>query len=96
MGGEGSGRLPSEATIAKRMCEPLVPVAHAGDNIFLPNYSGLKPEAKKGQPYGNNLVTANDDGTYITLYANGTALLRIVKATSQVQVQTGIDTDTTF
>ena len=93
MGGEGSGRLPSVETILKRQTPIQTPI---GNSIFLPDYSGLKPEAKKGQPNGANLVTADDDGTYITLYANGTALLRIVKATSQVQVQTGLDTDTTF
>jgi len=94
MGGDGSGRKPSEETIIKRMCEPLTPIANNGDNLFLPNYSGLKREVRNGVV--GDMLTAVDDGTYITCYTKGTALFRIVKATSQFQVQTGIDTDTTF
>ena len=93
MGGEGSGRLPSVETILKRQAPQPTAI---GNGIFIPDFSGLKPEAKKGQPDGANLVTADDDGTYIILYANGTALLRVVKATGQLQVKAGYDSDTTF
>lgn len=42
MGGQGSGRKPSEATIVKRLNqEPRTPVATQGaDGIYLPNHSG--------------------------------------------------------
>ena len=38
-------------------------------------------------------LTAQDDGTYITILSNGIKLFRIVKATKQIQIPTGIDTD---
>jgi hypothetical protein len=91
MGGQGSGRLPSVETIIKQNQPTTTPV---GDGIFLPNFSGLKSEVKND--VAGDMVTAIDDGTYITISTKGTALFRIVKATSQIQVQTGIDTDTTF
>ena len=41
MGGQGSGRPPN---VIKRNEESRSPIATAGDNMFLPNYSGLKKE----------------------------------------------------
>src|SRR3990167_2978567 len=44
MGGEGSGRKPSEKTIVKRMTSEITPI---GDSIFIPNYSGVQDAALK-------------------------------------------------
>lgn len=44
MGGQGSGRKPSTETIIKRSQPQITPV---GNSIFLPDYSGVKPEALK-------------------------------------------------
>ncbi len=43
MGGDGSGRKPSEATIVKRMVEVRTPIAN---DIFLPDYSGVAAHEK--------------------------------------------------
>lgn len=53
MGGEGSGRKPSEETIVKRMTEQRAPVA---DDIFLPNYSGLQAVKKTDPAIGSGAV----------------------------------------
>lgn len=45
MGGVGSGRPPSAATIAQRMNPPMV--TPIGNQIILPDYSGVKSEALK-------------------------------------------------
>lgn len=92
MGGEGSGRKPDVLKMA--MAQQQVPIANNGDNIFLPNYSGIKKEALKTS--STSFVSSTDDGTYITVYAGTTALFRIVKATGQMQVAAGLDTDTTL
>ena len=44
MGGEGSGRKPSEATIVARMTEQRTPIAN---DVWLPNYSGVQAAALK-------------------------------------------------
>ena len=44
MGGKGSGRLPSTETLIKRSEPEITPIA---DGVFIPNLSGVKPEAKK-------------------------------------------------
>jgi hypothetical protein len=44
MGGEGSGRKPSAETIVKRFSPEITPV---GNSIFIPDYSGIKDEARK-------------------------------------------------
>jgi hypothetical protein len=91
MGGEGSGRPPSVETLIKRQQPVLTPIAN---DMFIPNYSGLKREVKND--VAGDMLTATDDGTYITCYTKGTALFRIVKATGQFQVKAGYDSDTTF
>ena len=47
MGGQGSGRPPSVETIIARQRPQETPI---GDSLFLPNYSGIKDEAKKTSP----------------------------------------------
>lgn len=48
MGGEGSGRKPDVTNkILKESAEKRIPIATAGDSMYLPNYSGLKPEVLK-------------------------------------------------
>ena len=47
MGGEGSGRPPSVETLIKRSQPQLTPV---GNDLFLPNYSGVQKEALKDAP----------------------------------------------
>jgi hypothetical protein len=91
MGGNGSGRLPSAETIIARSQPIYTPI---GNDLFLPNFSGLKEEVKNN--FMGDMLTAIDDGTYITCFTKGTALFRIIKSTSQFQVKTGLDTDTTF
>lgn len=63
MGGVGSGRPPSPETIAKRMNPPMV--TPIGNQIILPDYSGVKSGAKK-----TDVLTAGSivfsDGTKLT------------------------------
>jgi hypothetical protein len=64
MGGQGSGRLPSEETLVKRQYEKLTPIATDGDPLFLPNYSGLKKGTKLTDsdifvPYTNATADVN-------------------------------------
>lgn len=77
MGGKGSGRPPSVETIVKRSSPEINPV---GDGIFIPNYSGVKPEALKNSPtditgsgsgsgdnLGNHIATQTLSGSNIYL-----------------------------
>jgi hypothetical protein len=61
MGGQGSGRPPSEETIIKRTMPVLTPI---GTDLFLPNYSGLKSTARKDN-VGESIshTTLSDIGT---------------------------------
>lgn len=47
MGGKGSGRPPSTETLVKQSAPQITPI---GDSIFIPNYSGIKDEAKNTDP----------------------------------------------
>ena len=59
MGGPNSGRRPSEETMVKRMSEVHTPV---GSDLHLPNYSGVKEEARKDSP-ADILVVVNHGAT---------------------------------
>lgn len=68
MGGQGSGRKPSEDTIIKRQQPKDTPV---GDGIFLPNYSGIREGAKRTSEQaflqsGDNISLLNNDAGYVT------------------------------
>lgn len=97
MGGDGSGRKPDVIkSVMRQHAEKRQSIANMeGDSIYLPNYSGIQKEALKTATT-NNILTATDDGTNITIYFRDTAIMRIVKATQQVQVPAGLDTDTTL
>jgi len=45
MGGQGSGRPPSAETLIRRSQPP--PLVPMGSEMFIPNYSGIQPAAKK-------------------------------------------------
>jgi len=69
MGGEGSGRKPSEETIVNRMTEQRTPI---GDDVWIPNYSGLQPVKKTDVAIlksGDNVSSLMNDAGYITSYA---------------------------
>lgn len=73
MGGEGSGRKPSEETIVKRMTPEQTPV---GDGMFIPNYSGIQAAAlKTSKPLGTGTSaggghTIQDEGVSETQRTN--------------------------
>ena len=70
MGGQGSGRLPSEATIIARQTADFAPITdNAG--FILPNYSGVKDAALKSSSVsflqtGDNVSALVNDAGYIT------------------------------
>lgn len=92
MGGEGSGRKPDVVKMMWNQQTQAQQQAPIAPEMFLPNYSGVKQEALKTS-VNRTIVTGNDDGTYITFYFNSTAVLRVEKATGQIQVPAGVDTD---
>lgn len=68
MGGEGSGRKPSEETIARRLNgERRTPI---GDDIFLPNYSGLQNVKKTDPSITSSGHTIQDEGVSQTQRTN--------------------------
>lgn len=82
MGGEGSGRKPSEETIVKRMSGP--PQVPIGDDIYIPNYSGVKDEAIKTDPTD---ITGGGGGD--TLWQSGSGIIE-PKDTSQTISGSGV------
>lgn len=44
----------------------------------------------------NNFLQAEDDGNYITLLFGVIPILRLRKSDNQIEIQAGLDTDTTF
>lgn len=68
MGGQGSGRKPSEKSIVERY----TPVASArGNDVILPNYSGVKSEALKTS---DTDITGGGSGSGHTIQEEGSDL----------------------
>ena len=72
MGGEGSGRKPSEETIVARMTEQRTPIAN---DVWLPNYSGVQAAALKtataiGTGGGSGHVIKDEAGADLTARRN--------------------------
>lgn len=66
MGGQGSGRPPNPETLIRT--QPLMPIA---DELFIPNYSGIKDAAKKSSSEsflqaGDNISLLTNDSGFIT------------------------------
>ena len=61
MGGDGSGRKPSEETLVKRATEHRTAIA---TDIWLPNLSGVKPEVRKDSP--TTLIKTGDSHTLLS------------------------------
>ena len=85
MGGEGSGRKPSEATIIERMKPQEVPV---GTGVYIPNYSGLQAVKKTDPTITASGHTIQDEGSNLTQRTNlnfsGSGVLAVDNAAGDV------------